>query len=78
MVRRCALLFFGVNVRHINEWAGLNINIWKSSYINNSLSVCFIFGILILLAGVHMVTVQKTLNLINMHSGAGLIVVFAK
>ena len=45
---------FDDNVMHINEWAGLNVKIWKCSYFKKRLSVCVIFGIEVLLASVYM------------------------
>ena len=34
-------IVFGDDIMHINEWAGLNVKIWKYSYFNNRLSVLF-------------------------------------
>ena len=35
------LIVFRDDVMHINEWAGLNVKIWKCSFFNNRLSVLF-------------------------------------
>ena len=34
-------IVFGDDVAHINEWAGINIQILKCSYFNNRLSILF-------------------------------------
>ena len=39
-LKMCPIVF-GDDVMHINEWAGLNVKIWKCSYFNNRLSVLF-------------------------------------
>ena len=34
-------IVFGDDVMHINEWAGLNVKIWKCSFFTNRMIVLF-------------------------------------
>jgi len=70
-LKMCPIVF-GDDVVHINEWAGLKVKFLKCSYFKSRLFVLFnIWYSNVVSYCPHEHGIQ-TLNLINMHSGRGL------
>ena len=71
--QKMCLIVFGSDVMHINEEAGLNVKILKCSYLHNHNTVWFHIKLAYVVNYCVHAHFIKSLNLINMRSGRGLI-----